>query len=166
MTPRVYWLPNTSRGKLAIVARPRGNDWLEDEILGLKQTGIDVLVSLLTAEENNELGLKSEEALSKQQGLTFISFPISDYQVPTSMNAFMKLVDKLDDRQRQGSTIGIHCRQSIGRSSLLAACLLAMSHEDVDECFRLIEESRGTAVPDTPEQKAWVRTFAREFVSQ
>ena len=32
MTPKVYWISNNSPGKLALVPRPRGNEWLEDEI--------------------------------------------------------------------------------------------------------------------------------------
>jgi hypothetical protein len=166
MTPRAYWLQHNSPGKLAIVARPRGNDWLEDEIHGLTQTGFDVVVSLLTPEENCELGLEREADVAEREGLLFINFPINDYDVPSSKETFAAVVDKLDELLRRGRTVGVHCRQSIGRSSLVVACLLALSNEDVDECFRMIEESRGTFVPDTPEQKAWVRSFAREFVPQ
>jgi len=37
------------------MARPRGGDWLQDEILALKRSGISILVSLLTPEEEDEL---------------------------------------------------------------------------------------------------------------
>jgi hypothetical protein len=36
---------------------PRGHDWLPDDINLLQRAGIDVVVSALTAAENEELGL-------------------------------------------------------------------------------------------------------------
>ena len=49
----------------------------------------------------------------------------------------------------------IHCRQGIGRSSLLAAAVLEAS--SLDEAWRRIAEARGRSVPDTPEQRAWLQ---------
>jgi len=164
MTPRVYWISNNSPGKLALVPRPRGNEWLEDEIADLSALGFDVVVSLLTPLENVELGLGNEGEIVRAQGLTFISFPIDDYNVPNSGVAVAELVDELDAFLLCGKAVGVHCRQSIGRSSVITACLLARSIHDVDECFKLIEEARGTHVPDTIEQRNWVRHFAQSFV--
>jgi protein-tyrosine phosphatase len=166
MTPKVYWISNNSPGKLALVPRPRGNEWLEDEIADLSALGFDVVVSLLTPPENVELGLANEGDLVRAQGLTFISFPIDDYNVPNSGVAVAQLVDELDAFLSRGKTVGVHCRQSIGRSSVIVACLLARSIQDVDECFKLIEKARGTHVPDTIEQKNWVRSFAQTFVQE
>jgi protein-tyrosine phosphatase len=162
MTPKVYWIPYRPPGRLAIVARPRGNDWLADELTGLRQTGFDVLVSLLTSDENIALELELEGVLAEQQGLTLKSFAVRDYDVPVSQTDFALLVDEIELLLSRGKTIGIHCRQSIGRSSLLVACLLSRVNQNVDECFKLIEESRGTRVPDTPAQRGWVQNFARE----
>ena len=166
MKPISYWIPHDSVGKLAIVARPRGNDWLADEIEAFKHEGFDVLVSLLTVGEIVELGLEREKELAQGQNLSLIEYPISDYSVPASAPEFARLIEQLSEQLQRGKTVGVHCRQSIGRSSLLAACLLARSSDEVDECFKKIELARGTFVPDTQEQKAWVRSFAREFASQ
>ena len=84
MRPEIYWIDGPWPGRLAILARPRGSDWLIDELAGWKNAGLDVVVSLLTRGEDSELGLSDEGELAQQYGLTFISFPISDYSVPTS----------------------------------------------------------------------------------
>ena len=42
---------------------------------------------------------------------------------------------------------------------MIAACILKLSGVDVDEAFEMIESARGFAVPDTPEQREWVKTF-------
>ena len=49
--------------RLAIVPRPRGNDWLEDEVTHMKRAGVDVLVSMLQPDEATELGLSAEAKL-------------------------------------------------------------------------------------------------------
>ena len=51
MTPDLFWIVGPWRGRLAIAARPRGGDWLEDEITGWRLAGIDIVVSLLESHE-------------------------------------------------------------------------------------------------------------------
>src|ERR1700743_3176736 len=52
-----YWINPGANGRLAIVPRPRGGDWLADDLHALRREGIDILVSLLTPSEVEELGL-------------------------------------------------------------------------------------------------------------
>ena len=68
MTPDLFWIPGPWRGRLAIASRPRGGDWLEDETNGLRQAGIDVVVSLLESDEVAQLDLLDERLhmLAKQ----------------------------------------------------------------------------------------------------
>lgn len=160
-----YWIPGPWTGRLAIVPRPRGGDWLKDEIETWCEAGIDVVVSLLSASEEDELGLREEARSAQDRDLTFISFPIDDYGVPNSQHALRQLVDELERKLRDGCSIGIHCRQGIGRSSLVAACLLVAMGESVDVSFERISVSRGRPVPDTVEQKKWVSDFAKSFSS-
>ena len=158
--PDVYWLHGPWDGRLAILARPRGEDWLQDEVEGWKEAGLDVVVSLLTKNEESELGLTQERELVQRSGLTFINFPIADYNVPASKQAARQLVDELKERLSHGSRVGIHCRQDIGRSSLVAACVLVTAGETSGSAFQLIKKARRTPVPDTAEQKDWVTSFA------
>ena len=44
----IYWIGHDEHPHLAIVARPRGDDWLEEDLANLKRGGIEILVSLLT----------------------------------------------------------------------------------------------------------------------
>jgi protein-tyrosine phosphatase len=166
MKPTIYRIAGPWTGTLAIIARPRGYDWLEDEMKGLAESGIGVVVYLLTAQENRDLGLTEEARIAGQHGLRFINFPVNDYSVPASPEALFGLVTTLDDLLARGYAVGIHCRQGIGRSSLLAACLLSLSTKNIDDCFNQISNARGTSVPDTTEQLNWVCTFARDFASQ
>jgi hypothetical protein len=68
--------------QLAIIPRPRGQDWLLDNIGFLHWAGVDVVVSALTASENEELGLVEENQCCQSSGVEFLSFPIEDRSVP------------------------------------------------------------------------------------
>ena len=143
--------------------RPRGGDWLREEIAAWCDAGVNVVVSLLSADEEHELGLGDEAWLAEEHGLTFRSFPIDDYGVPISKEAVQRLVAELEDLLLRGQCVGIHCRQGIGRSSLVAACLLAATGENVDVSFQRISNSRGRSVPDTVDQRNWVSDFAQSL---
>jgi len=67
------WVETGNQLRLAIVPRPRGGDWLEDELDQMKRAGVDVLVSMLQADEAAELGLSSEAEFCKARGIDFRS---------------------------------------------------------------------------------------------
>ena len=163
MKPDVYWIRGAWPGQIAILARPRGGDWLEDEVEAWKEIGVDTVVSLLTQSEEVELSLTEESDLVRRKGLTFINFPIADYSVPRSQDAMRQFVHELRAQLSQGNKVGIHCRQGIGRSSLVAACVLVALGETSENAFRQIESARGVPVPDTIEQKNWVASFAERL---
>jgi len=152
--------------RLAITLRPRGGDWLEDDIRLLKRAGVDVIVSALTPAEAEELGLLEESRHCKNSGLEFLSFPIEDRSVPASFEEFDGLLNSVIHRLRRGKTVGVHCRAGIGRSSIIAASVLVRIGLSVDSAFRAVQEARGCAVPDTPEQKQWVQAYTSHFLAR
>jgi protein-tyrosine phosphatase len=153
------WITAKDR-RMAIVPRPRGEDWLFDDLRALKDNGVDLLVSLLTPQESLELGLTREAQHCSDLGINFLTFPIPDRSVPPSMADFSKFVQRVAFELDAGRTLGIHCRAGIGRSSVLAASLLLRYGYRPDAAFEAIASSRGCSVPDTPEQRAWVARWA------
>lgn len=132
-------------------------------MLSWARSGIQVIVSLLTAEEANELGLRDEADRSQSQGIEFVSFPIPDRGVPVSRGDTLQLVKSLEASLASGKTVGIHCRQGIGRSGLIAACLLVSSGVPAEVAFSRLSEARGLPIPETAEQHTWVDTFAQQL---
>src|SRR5712692_4170385 len=143
-----YQIEGPWPGELAIVPRPRGGDWLENEIRALKEERFDVLVSLLTRDELDEFGLRVEADVSRASGLQFCEFPIPDLGVPESFAAARDLIDKLRDGLEAGKKIAIHCRQGIGRSGLIAAGVLVVSGVDPEFAIRRVSAARGLPVPE------------------
>ena len=161
LNPKLYWIASSSPGRLAISARPRGGDWLEDEIEGWRKQGIDIVVSLLTPSENEELNLKDEASLSKAKEIQFFPFPIEDRGVPPSSSKVEELVAHLGSEIQRGKNVAVHCRQGIGRSSLISAALLVSSGEDIERALKAIGDARGLEVPETVEQRRWLDEFAK-----
>ena len=161
VNPKLYWVDTPADGRLAISARPRGGDWLEDEVEGWREQGVDVVVSLLTASENEELGLKDEGQSSKAKGLRFFNFPIEDRKVPGSVAELQELAAQLGAEIQQGKNVAVHCRQGIGRSSLVSAAVLLLTGEDLDQALSAIRNARGLEVPETTEQRRWLEQFAQ-----
>jgi protein-tyrosine phosphatase len=142
--------------------RPR-NDCLAEEVVDWRAAGIELVVSLLEPWEMAELGLGSEAEQCAAQGIAFLAFPIPDRGVPKSRLDTVKVVEEVAAFVQQGRAAAIHCRAGIGRSSLMAACVLAVLGHDVDAAFDMIARARSTPVPDTDEQREWVVSFAGRY---
>ena len=160
MRAEIYWIRGEWPGRLAVFPRPRGGDWLEDEIEAWATAGLQVIVSLLTEAEVADLELAQEAELCQAHGLEHIAFPIIDRSVPASREATRDLASRLANSLREGKKVGIHCRQGIGRSSLLAACSLLQLGVEAETAFDLIGGARGLTVPETAEQEKWVKEFS------
>ena len=158
MHSKLYWIDTTASLKLAIMARPRAGDWLEDEIAHWKQSGIETAISLLEPAEVSELQLDAEAALCSGHDIEFISFPIPDRGLPPDTQAALRLALKVTS---SGKATAIHCRAGIGRSSIMAAAVLIVAGAMPEEALHEIEKARGLPVPDTDAQRNWILQLDR-----
>jgi protein-tyrosine phosphatase len=154
----IYKIPlPVPRGGLSIISRPRGHDWLEDDLRALRTDGITHVVSLLELDEANDLGLGDEAVVAVQEGLKYTNIPVPDRSVPTDQRDFLSHASRLAESRAKGDSIGIHCRQSIGRSSLLAVTILLLAGQSLDAALEQVQLARGLPIPETPEQLAWLK---------
>lgn len=156
MSKDVCWIANTG---LAIVMRPRGDDWLEDDLLRFKNAGIQTIVSTVEEWEARALGLAREAELSESVGLGFISHPMRDRSTPPDREHLARFVKNLASRVESGEKIGVHCRGCIGRSTVVTACTLITMGWTASDALRAIELAREFPVPDTDEQRDWIVAF-------
>jgi predicted protein tyrosine phosphatase len=159
MSAPMYWIDAPLNGRLAIAARPRAGDWLSDEISAWRVEAADTVVSLLEPEEVQELGLSEEADLCRKVGVEFVAFPVPDRGVPASLFKTIAIAQDLADQMQNGKSVIIHCRAGIGRSALLAACVLVRAGIQADKVFEMIAASRGLRVPDTDDQIRWLHDF-------
>jgi len=159
VSTELRWVEGPWKGKLAIAPRPRGGDWLEDEIAAWRRLGVTTVVSLLTPEEENELDLTEEHAVAHSQGLGFLSLPIPDREVPASESEVTAMLARLHGILASGGSAVIHCRQGVGRAGLLASCLLIFEGKRPMESIQAVSQARGVEVPETSDQRTWVLNY-------
>jgi protein-tyrosine phosphatase len=164
MNPDLFWVSGPWRGKLAIAARPRGGDWLEDEAGGWQRAGVDLVVSLLEQEEAAQLELVREGDISESRNLRFISFPIPDRGVPASRPAAISLLRRVVEVLEEGKNVVVHCRQGVGRSGLVAVGAMVISGVGVEKAIETVSAARGLAVPETPVQLQWLHRLPSEHL--
>ena len=159
MRPELYPIPTP--GRLAILARPRGGDWLDDEVAGWQREGVRAVVSLLTPDEEAELGLVGERTACAARGIEFRSLPVPDRGLPVSRKAVTDVAAEVARMLADGTMVGIHCRQGIGRSAVLAVAVLNALGSAPEAGIRQVAAARGRPVPETAEQRDWLMEFAR-----
>jgi hypothetical protein len=130
---KLHWVDGHWRGKLALAARPRGGDWLDDELRSWQREGVNIVLSLLTRDEENDLDIADEASTAKAHGMGFLSFPILDRHVPESEPRLSAMLDELDAELAAG-------RNVVAVERLSAA--------------------RGIQIPETQEQRYWIDDYA------
>lgn len=156
MATELYWVEGPWPGKLAMAARPRGGEWLEDEITNWEREGVKAVLSLLTPEEQQELDLGKESAQVKAHRMAFFSFPIPDRRVPYSEESLTRILQQVDEELSLGKNVLVHCRQGIGRVGLVAACLLLIKGLNSEMALNRLTAARGMPLPETMEQRQWI----------
>jgi len=154
----LFWINQYHDGNLAIMPAPRAHQRIEDIIQGWRAEGIDCVVSLLEPTEIPALN-DAESELCREHGIEFVSFSIPDKSIPPSLESFVAVVGLLANRIASGHAVAIHCRAGIGRSAMLAACVLIWLHVDAEVALDMIAEARGREVPETEEQRQWILAF-------
>jgi protein-tyrosine phosphatase len=163
MRTNIYWMDDSQSGRIGIMPRPRGGDWLEDEIRALRESRVDVIVSLLEKHEINELDLQDEPVYCDANGIIYLSMPIVDRGVPESGRETLDFACRLKDFLEEGKNLVIHCRQGIGRSAVMAAAVLALRGMPAETTLELIAQARGCSVPDTGQQRDWVINLIKDI---
>ena len=156
MQPTIYPVELIGSGRLAMMARPRADDWAADEFAGLAALGVTDIVSLLESQEAKELGLEDEASFCATAGMRFHTYPIPDRGVPRSIEGLSRLSCHLYHSCAGGNFAVVHCRAGIGRAGLVCAAVLLHCGYAASEALSAISRARGVRVPDTIDQHNWL----------
>jgi protein-tyrosine phosphatase len=159
MLPVVFNVVPIGAGQLSVMAKPASGERIEEEFAGLKQLGIDHVVSLLERPEQIDVGLADEAKLCERNGMRYTSFQIVDRDVPQQADA-RPFVAGLYQDISNGEHVVIHCRVGIGRTGIIASAILIHAGHSSGEAIHMVSFARGMMVPDTQEQVEWVDAFA------
>ncbi|MFM9939016.1 MAG: hypothetical protein ACKVP7_05925 [Hyphomicrobiaceae bacterium] len=153
--PRLYWVDAPHIGRLAVVSRPReARNFAE-----LKEAGVDVLISMLEAEEAASVGLEDQTARCQAAGIEFFHLPILDHGIPSAVAPVEALVATIKPRLAAGQGVAAHCYAGLGRSPLMIASILIRHGMNAHAACDLISVARGTGVPEMSTQVDWLLAF-------
>ncbi|SFH68487.1 protein-tyrosine phosphatase family protein [Albimonas pacifica] len=155
MSAEIHAIPGPGPGVLFIGPAPSGGRGLASELRAMREEGVDLLVSMLPAEEALRLGLQDEAAACAAAGIAFRSFPIRDFGLPGPA-LFAALVDELAAEIAAGRGVAVHCRAGIGRSGMAAACVAARFLGSAEAAVAAVSRARGLEIPDTPAQRVFI----------
>jgi atypical dual specificity phosphatase len=125
---------------LAAMPRPRG-----DDLLGLADEGIDLLVSL------TEVPL--DPADLDAAGLDTLHLPIEDFHPPT-YEQMVAFVDAVEARRDAGEQVGVHCTAGRGRSGTLAAVWFVHNGMTGEEAIAHIRALRPGSIETAAQEEA------------
>jgi len=164
--PSIFVVEPIGSGYIAVMAKPRTGEWIEDEFAGIAEYGVDRVVSLLEMDEAGEIGLGDESALCERNKMEFLSYPIPDRGLPASVVEFARVTRGLYETTAGGINTVVHCRAGIGRTGIVTAGVLLHAAIEPDAAFEHIAKARGVAVPDTDEQRQWVVSNQQEILNR
>ena len=119
--------------------------------------GIRTIACLLEAHELIAWGIDRLPAAAAARGLELLHRPIRDVSVPTLDDA-RSLVREL--LTRRDEPILIHCIGGVGRTGVIAGCLLRALDVPPDDALRRLVAARGKRCPETSEQRRFVSDFS------
>ena len=95
MGPDIYNVQTIEKGQLSVMAKPVSGEWIEEEFSQISNYGIKKIVSLLEIAEERTVGLSDEKTLSEKNNMSFVSFPIPDRGLPSSIEKYSNFIKEL-----------------------------------------------------------------------
>ena len=150
-------LPVNVPGRLLLHSMPGRYEALERVWHQVRSDEVRTIVCLT---ERDELHEKSYEyAVAMESGTvpcSVLPFEIPDRGAPEDRDGFWALAGDIANRLQIGETILIHCAGGVGRTALLAVCVLLALGQPADEARNLVSRA-GSTVETAPQSSliAW-----------
>ena len=162
----VAWLETPSEWRVGLTFAPgkrgpstEGARWERDlhaDLDVLVGKAVRTIACLVHNHELVEWGIADLPAAAAARGIELLHRPIRDVSVPTLDDA-RNLVRELFARRDE--PILIHCIGGLGRTGVIAGCLLRALDVAPDEALRRLVVARGKRCPETAEQRRFVTDF-------
>ena len=129
---------------------------LGEDLDALVEQRVDALVCLLELDEMARLGIPDLLVAARHRGLDAIHAPIRDVSVPSVSEARSFIAQLL---ARPPRIVVVHCNGGLGRSGVVAGCLLRALGVPAEETLPRLAKARGPDCPQTSEQRTFIERF-------
>ena len=164
--------PGDGHGRIGITLCPGKTDpaglsgaWARDlgaDLDAIERWGATAVVSLITDEEIDYLGVRNLAAAVRARHMEWWHAPIPDGRPPGSdfEDRWAAVGAAVRDRLRAGFDIVVHCKGGLGRAGTVAARLLVEFGASADDAVRRVREARSPYAVETRSQEAHVAACA------
>jgi len=161
-------LPARVSGKLLLHSMPGRFEKIESAWQQVQNEAVSVIVCLVEQYEIRVKSLAYAEALeSGSVPCSVLPFEIREGGVPEDRDRFWALAKDLANRLQAGEAVLIHCAGGVGRTAMLATCVLLVLGEPMNEAEAAV--SRAGSIVETVaqiEMLSWcaarMKGFSRE----
>ncbi len=133
---------------------------LDLDMGAMKRAGVTRLVCLLEDTEFGLLGLDDYPEVAAAAGLPFIRLPIPLHAIPgdgtaggPTREALVRLVSEVVVALDSGDHVVVHCRGGLGRTGLVAGCVLRAIGYGPAAALTALATARGDGCPETVAQR-------------
>ncbi len=155
---RKVGLPENVKGELFLHSMPGTKESWFDFVSLIQEKKIELILSLTSLEEIKEHSPDYANAIENRTlSAIRIELPIKDFSIPGDVKPFKQCIKKTTDSLINGEVILIHCLGGIGRTGLVACCILqTLGLEQNDAKERVKQSGSG---PETREQLNFIANF-------
>jgi protein-tyrosine phosphatase len=158
---RLLPVPFGALGKVYLHSMPGRYESWGNFVDTATATQISDIVCLTPDCEITEKSPAYEEALQKKLPYTIHCFPIPDFDVPEDQEKFSLFISSVAKFIHEGRHILIHCGAGVGRTGMVASCLLLALGCSIDEARDAVTSAGSD--PETPEQRRLVQSISSQI---
>jgi protein-tyrosine phosphatase len=152
----------TGGGRLSMTILPGRRDYsrnLADDLATMRDEGVDAVACLVPVAEMGSYGVPELLDRYNDEQIECYHLPIADQRACTRSDA-VELVQWCRSHLDAGRHVMLHCVGGIGRTGLIAACVLKAYGLDSEAAINFVRNARTRRAIETPQQEAFVREFS------
>jgi protein-tyrosine phosphatase/nicotinamidase-related amidase len=149
-------------GRLGVTLCPGRRDKgrvLADDMAAMMRWGAAHFVTFVTDDELQWAGVADLAATVRAAGTAVLRLPIPDQKVPT-LDEAAALVADVSAALRRGENVVMACMGGLGRSGMMAACVLVALGASPADAIAAVRDARGPRAIETAAQEQFVAAFA------
>ena len=139
----------------------RGRQWqrvLDDDLAAIHAAHISTVVSLISLPEMKKLGVPDLPAQVVQHKLQWLQLVIEDFGTPdlNALESWQQIKESILAALARRETVLLHCAAGLGRTGMMAACLLVACGQTPAAAIAQVRAARPGTI-ETEAQAAFIQ---------